>query len=165
MGRTRRTGATRDLVAGGAVAALLLAALAGCSSDSSDGSDPGSDAPAPASAPSSTGVISPPKLTAVPTLKKEKGIVADTTMTGCTAAKGPVEASGTVKNSGTGASDLVVVVSWIVPQGSDVVARGVAVVKDAKAGSSHDWKVTSTVNIDDQVQCVLSARRGDAAKS
>ena len=50
--------------------------------------------------------------------------------------------------------------SWIVPQGSDVVARGVAVVKGAEAGTSHDWKVSSNVKIDAQVQCVLSARRG-----
>ena len=96
----------------------------------------------------------------MPTLNKQKGIAADTTMTGCSAAKGPVEATGTVKNTGDDESDLVVVVSWIVPQGSDVVARGVAVVKDAEAGTSHDWKVTSNVKIDPQVQCVLSARRG-----
>ncbi|MGI3786297.1 MAG: hypothetical protein ACRYG2_36595 [Janthinobacterium lividum] len=41
-----------------------------------------------------------------------------------------------------------------------MVARGVAVVKDAQPGSSHDWKVSSDVKIDQQVQCVLSARRG-----
>jgi hypothetical protein len=148
---------TKDLAAAAAGLALLVATLAGCSSDKPD---PAQDAPAPAPAASPTGVISPPKLSTVPTLSKEKGIVADTTMTGCTAAKGAVQASGTVKNSGKDSSDLVVVVSWIVPQGSDVVARGVAVVKDAEPGSSHDWKVASDVKVDQQVQCVLSARRG-----
>ena len=151
------SGRTKDLAAAAAAVALLVTGLAGCTSAKDE---PASAPPAPAPAASSTGVVSPAKLAAVPTLKKEKGIVADTTMTGCSAAKGPVEASGTVKNSGSDKSDLVVVVSWIVPQGSDVVARGVAVVKGAEAGTSHDWKVSSNVKIDAQVQCVLSARRG-----
>jgi len=46
-----------------------------------------------------------------------------------------------------------------------VVARGVAVIKDAKAGSEHDWAVAGDVKIDQQVQCVLSARRGALAKA
>jgi len=151
----------KNALAATAATGLLVASLAGCSG----GDAKGDQQPAPDPGPSSTGVISPPKLSAVPTLKKEKGIAADTTMKDCSAAKGPVKATGTVKNTGDKASDLVVVVSWIVPQGSDVVARGVAVVKKAEPGSSHDWSVASDVKVDQQVQCVLSARRGDIAKA
>ncbi|WP_375425244.1 hypothetical protein [uncultured Friedmanniella sp.] len=149
----------RSMAAATAAAGLAVAGLAGCTSSKAD------QQPAPAPAPASTGVISPPKLTAVPTLKKEKGIAADTTMADCSAAKGPVKANGTVKNTSGKSSDLVVVVSWIVPQGSDVVARGVAVVKGAEPGSEHKWTVASDVKVDQQVQCVLSARRGAIAKA
>lgn len=150
------------VVAATASLGCLVALLAGCSG--SDDKDAPAPAPQPA-APSSTGVISPPTLTSVPDLKKPAGILKDTTMGDCAAAKGPVKASGTVTNSGKDGQDLVVVVSWIVPQGSDVVARGVAVIKDAKAGSKHDWAVQSTVKVDQQVQCVLSARRGSITKA
>ena len=96
----------------------------------------------------------------MPDLRKPTGIVKDTTMGDCVRAKGPVKAEGTVKNSGSSTSDLVVVVSWILPQGSDVVARGVAVVKNAEAGSEHKWSVESDVAVDQETQCVLSSRRG-----
>lgn len=152
-GRARRARVLPAALAAG----CLLVGLAGCSGDE--------PAPAPAPEPSATGIISPPKLTSVPDLKKPAGIVKDATMADCSQAKGPVKANGTVKNSASSAQDLVVVVSWIVPQGSDVVARGVAVIKDAKPGSEHDWSVTSDVKVDQQVQCVLSARRGALAKA
>ena len=142
----------------------LVAMLAGCSGSGGDDSKAPVPAPEPAAA-SSTGVISPPTLTTVPDLKKPAGILKDTTMGDCGAAKGPVKASGTVTNSDDDEQDLVVVVSWIVPQGSDVVARGVAVIKNAKAGSKHDWAVASDVKVDQQVQCVLSARRGSITKA
>jgi hypothetical protein len=141
----------------------LLTVLAGCSGN--DAKTDSAPPPAPAPAPSATGVISPPTLTSVPDLKKPAGILKDTTMGDCAATKGPVKASGTVTNSGKDGQDLVVVVSWIVPQGSDVVARGVAVIKNAAAGSKHDWAVSSTVKVDQQVQCVLSARRGSISKA
>jgi hypothetical protein len=143
------------LIALTAPLALAVTSLVGCSSDPAPGPDP---APAPST--SRTEAISPPKLTAVPDLRKPTGIVKDTTMGECTRAQGPVEAKGTVKNSGTRPQDLVVVVSWILPQGSDVVARGVAVVKNAPAGSEHDWTVSSKVAVDQETQCVLSSRRG-----
>lgn len=140
------------VAAAATAAGCLLIGSAACSGKS--------DAPAPAPAPASTGVISPAKLKAIPDLKKADGILKDTTMADCASAKGPVKATGTVKNTADKVKDLVVVVSWIVPQGSDVVARGVAVIKNAEAGSEHDWSVASDVAIDQQVQCVLSARRG-----
>lgn len=145
------------VVAATASLGCLVTVLVGCSAK--DGQDDSAPAPTPA-APTSSQVISPPTLTEVPDIKKPTGILKDTTMGDCGAAKGPVKASGTVTNSAKDEQDLVVVVSWIVPQGSDVVARGVAVVKNAKAGSKHDWSVASTVGVDQQVQCVLSARRG-----
>ena len=145
-----------------AAAGVLLGALGGCSQKEDA---PASAPAAPPAAAKAKEVISPPKLTSVPDLKKPTGIIKDATMASCSQAKGPVKATGTVTNSGDQPSDLVVVVSWIVPQGSDVVARGVAVVKDAKPGSKHDWSVASAVAADQQVQCVLSARRGDIAKT
>lgn len=144
---------SRRLVALAAPLALALTAFGGCSSDPEPAPDP-----APTAAASQA--ISPPELTEIPDLGKATGIVKDTTMGDCVRGKGPVKADGTVKNSGSKTQDLVVVVSWILPQGSDVVARGVAVVKDAAAGSEHKWSVESDVAVDQETQCVLSSRRG-----
>lgn len=144
--------------------AVLLAAtaLAGCSgSNSAPTPSAGATSAPPVSAsPSRSAEISPPSLTPIPTLSKEKGIVVDTTMTACSTKPGTVTANGTVRNSGSSASDLVVVVSWVLPQGNDVLARGVAVVKKAKPGAKSDWKVSTTLKTNQTVQCVLSSRRG-----
>lgn len=146
-----------------AVTVLLAAtALAGCSgSNSAPTPSAGATSAPPVSAsPSRSAEISPPSLTPIPTLSKEKGIVVDTTMTACSTKPGTVTANGTVRNSGSSASDLVVVVSWVLPQGNDVLARGVAVVKKAKPGAKSDWKVSTTLKTNQTVQCVLSSRRG-----
>lgn len=157
---TSSVGIKRAALAG----AVLLAAtaLAGCSgSNSAPTPSAGATSAPPVSAsPSRSAEISPPSLTPIPTLSKEKGIVVDTTMTACSTKPGTVTANGTVRNSGSSASDLVVVVSWVLPQGNDVLARGVAVVKKAKPGAKSDWKVSTTLKTSQTVQCVLSSRRG-----
>ncbi len=144
--------------------AVLLAAtaLAGCSGagNSPSPTTGATSAPPTAASPSRSAQISPPSLTPIPTLSNEKGIVVDTTMTACSTKPGTVNANGTIRNSGSSASDLVVVVSWVLPQGNDVMARGVAVVKNAKPGSTSDWKVSTKLTTDQTVQCVLSSRRG-----
>lgn len=68
-----------------------------------------------------------------------QGVVDDLTVASCDTGPGAVTASGTIDNSGKFARDLVVVITWVAPGSSRVLARGVATVEDVAPGASGQW--------------------------
>lgn len=152
--------ATRALAAFTIAGAAALG-ISGCSSHG------GSNAAkkSPTETPVASGGLISPKLADIPALKKSKGIAADTTVANCTTRPGDVKASGTVTNTAKVARDLVVTMSWIAPKHSDVVARGVATMKQVKPGSTTDWSIESTLGYKaGDAQCIVGASAGQLAQ-
>lgn len=144
------------------IAALAVAglALAGCT-PSSDGSpsDASSSALAPApSTQASQGVISP-VLPPLPELSGAQGIRASLTLEQCSMGAGPVTASGQVTNSTGQAADIVIAVDWATAS-SDVVARGVAVLKAVAPGDTVPWNSKAQMDYQGPVNCIPSAQAG-----
>ena len=141
-----------------AVAAAGLA-LAGCT-PSSDGSSDGSSsalAPAP-STQASQGVISP-VLPPVPELDGAQGIRSSITLDQCGMAAGPVTAAGQATNGAGSATDIVIAVDWATAS-SDVVARGVAVLKAVAPGATVPWSVKAQLDYQGAVNCIPNAQAG-----
>jgi hypothetical protein len=155
--------AKENVVKASRIVVLVVAVLMGATACSGD-DKPSADKPSPTSAPTTqdTGIISPADLPKIPKFTgKTTGIINDTVQDSCDTAPGPVNASGTVTNSGSKPQDLVVVISWAVTSTSDVVARGVATLKDVAAGDTVDWSVKADLKSTETVACVMTALRGD----
>ncbi|QYJ02919.1 FxLYD domain-containing protein [Nocardioides panacisoli] len=145
--------------AGIAVAALALLA-SGCTGDGSgDGDEQGNGADATVSATPRENGVSPTDLPTVPQLKQAKGVASDVEQDGeCTTDAGKQEVAGTLTNSGGRPRDFVITVSWI-NDTSDVLGRGVAVVKGVPPKESRDWKASARV-VEGATQCTLNAQAG-----
>jgi len=147
--------------------AALLSTLGACSGDGG-GDDDEPPAPDSTNSPSDTDVtagqtISPPDLPVPPTLKNEKGAVADISYDACATESGDQRVSGTVQNSSRSRTDYVITFNWI-NDGFDVLGRGVAVVRDVPAGKSKRWDLSAKVS-DGATQCAPNVKRGQLKKS
>lgn len=140
----------------GTVAAVGLL-LAGCTPGGS-AEDPSSSMAPPPSTQASQGVISP-QLPPVPELDGAQGIRSSVTLAQCTMAAGPVEANGEATNSTGKTADIVIAVDWATAT-SDVVARGVAVLKDVEPGATVPWSAKAQLDYKDQVNCIPTAQAG-----
>lgn len=141
------------------IAVALLVVAAGCSG-SDDGLKPDPSASSSPSGSASTGIISP-QLPDIPAFRgKPKGIIKDVKVESCDTEQGTVKASGTATNTGNGAQDIVVVISWAATTTSDVVARGVTKLEKVGAGKTVDWTVEAELKSDVAVACVPTALRG-----
>ncbi len=90
-----------------------------------------------------TGRVSP-ELPEEPTLTSEQGAVQDASFGSCDASAGRQKVSGSITSTATERTDYVVTVSWI-NETSDVLARGVAVLKGVTPGESVDFTVSARV--------------------
>lgn len=143
----------------GGAAAVLAALLALAACTPGDSKDPAaSSAPSSPSAQASQGLISP-QLPEIPTLDGAKGIRSNTTLAQCSTKPGAVTANGQVTNPGKETADLVVTVDWATAS-SDVMARGVVVLKGVPAGESKEWKVNAQLSYKQPVNCILTAQAG-----
>jgi hypothetical protein len=142
-------------------ASVGVLTLSGCSGDDDKGSE---DDKTPTDETTSQPVITPEDVPGDPAtlLKKKdrKGIVGDTEMSECGTEPGDVTANGTVTNTGKDKADIVVSVAWVVPAGSDVVARATQAFDKVKPGGEVEWSLEASVPEGDAVQCVLSAYAG-----
>ena len=91
------------------------------------------------------------------------GVIADVTADTCDADPGAVTAAGSATNSGKFARDLVVVVTWVVPDSGIEVARAIAELDDVGPGASADWSVDADVPEGASVACVPTAYAGQLA--
>jgi len=141
--------------------------LTSCSDGSvSDGGAAATASPASPASPAST-----PSPTATAAALQElpafsvgpNGVIADVTTDVCEAGPGRATASGTATNSGRFERDVVVVVSWVAAQSSDVVARAVDRVEDLPPGQSRDWSLSAEVPAGDGLLCVPTAYAGQLA--
>lgn len=140
-----------------AVAVLLSASACSGNDDPKGGTSP-STSP---SASDTGGIISPP-LPKDPKFKgKPEGIIADVVVDSCDTETGTVKASGKATNSAKQAKDIVVSISWAVTTTSDVVARGIATLKDVAPGDTVDWDVEADLKSTEAVACVPTALRGN----
>jgi len=99
-----------------------------------------------------------PKLPSVPTVTDETGAIKDATFGSCATTAGAQEVTGKVASSANAASDYVVTVSWVNAT-SDVLARGVTVLKEVPAGGSKDFSVKAEVP-DGATTCTFHVVRG-----
>lgn len=139
-----------------AMAAVGTLALSACSGD-----DGAASADKAGEGIVGSGVITPSDLPDAPRLKRERGVIADTAIEECSTGPGVLEARGKVTNSAAAKRDLVVVVSWATST-SDVVARGVATMKDVRPGETSSWSVRAESDLDG-LTCVPSAVAGRLA--
>jgi len=136
--------------------AVLLSATACSGDDEPKGGKTPSKAPTSAD----TGIISP-ELPKDPKFEgKTDGVIKDVVVKSCDTEKGPVAAAGTATNSSKKTQDIVVSISWAVTTTSDVVARGIASLKDVKPGDTVDWDVKADLKSSETVACVATALRG-----
>ncbi|MGD9957805.1 hypothetical protein [Nocardioides sp.] len=140
------------------VAVALLVSTAACSGDD----DPkGDKSPSASPTAASSGVITPTKLPDIPKFDgKNQGIIKDVVVDSCDTDPGTVKAAGTVTNSAKQSKDIVVVMGWAATTGGDLVARGVATLKDVPSGETVDWDVEADLKFDGAVGCVPTAWRG-----
>ncbi len=143
-----------------APAALALAALVAVSGCSGDDDTPKKESQDPkASAAVDPSRVSPEDLPEAPELRKAKGAVADASFGECATTAGRQEVAGTVTNGGKKAADYVVTVSWI-NDTSDVLARGVGVVKDLAPGAERE--VTLSAKVPEGIStCTFHVLRGN----
>lgn len=141
-----------------AAAAATGLVLAGCTPSSGDSSaDASASVPAPTTQ-ASQGVISP-VLPPVPELQDAQGIRSSVTLEQCALAAGPVTANGQASNTTGSAADLVIVIDWTTAS-SDVVARGVAELKEVAPGATVPWSTTAQLDYQGAVNCIPSAQAG-----
>ncbi|MCA0297045.1 MAG: hypothetical protein LCH96_17375 [Actinobacteria bacterium] len=85
-----------------------------------------------------------PKLPQEPTVSDQTGAVKDATFGSCSTTAGKQEVTGKITSSAATTTDYVVTVSWVNGT-SDVLARGVAVLKDIPAGGEKDFTLKADV--------------------
>lgn len=85
-----------------------------------------------------------PKLPEEPTVGDQTGAVKDATFGSCATSAGAQEVTGKITSSAAETTDYVVTVSWVNGT-SDVLARGVAVLKGVPAGGEKDFTVKADV--------------------
>lgn len=142
----------------GVTAVTVAALLSGCSLFGGDAKDSADSKPSAGSSidPDRT---SPSDLPEVPQIKDFEGAVKDVKVGECPADKGKNTVSGSVKNATEAEQDYVITISWITSR-SDVVARGVATVKNLGAGDSKKWSVTGTLAKKGAYTCTTQVQRG-----
>lgn len=138
------------------VAAVVVGVLglAGCSTP---GESPTASVPAP-STQVTQGDISP-VLPPIPELNNAQGIRSSISMDQCAVTAGPVTASGKATNTTDKSADVVVVVEWVTAA-SDVMARGIAVLKAVAHGASQTWSASAQLDSKNTVSCVPTAQLG-----
>ncbi|WP_394940195.1 hypothetical protein [Psychromicrobium sp. YIM B11713] len=139
-------------------AALLLMPLALAACTPGESKNPTSTTPSASVSQATQGLISP-QLPEIPQLEGVKGIHSSTTMAQCSSKAGPVTANGKVTNSTSQTADLVVTVDWATAS-SDVMARGVAVLRAVQPGESKAWQVSAQLSYQQPVNCILTAQAG-----
>lgn len=112
--------------------------------------------PSPASVDPSR--VSPTELPEVPDLSDGTGAIADASFGPCGVTAGEQRVTGTVTNSTTEAVRYVVTVSWVNGT-SDVLARGVAQLKNVAPGAEKEFKVAAQVP-DGVTTCTFHVLRG-----
>lgn len=151
-----RVARVRTLLAGALVPALV-AGLAGCTSDGDDKKADESSSPS-----TQAGVdpskVSPTDLPQPPAIENAAGARQDAEMGECQTDAGSQEVTGKVTNSGGEPIDYVVVVNWVNPT-SDVMGRGIAVLKAVEPGAAVDWSVTAEV-AEGADSCTLNVQKG-----
>ncbi len=105
------------------------------------------------------GNVSPENLPESPKVANAKGARADVSLKGCPVRDGKATASGKVKNSTGATTDYAITISWV-NQRSDVLARGVAVVRDLTSGQSVAWKVSAPARAG-IATCTVFVERGE----
>lgn len=105
------------------------------------------------------GNVSPENLPESPKVANAKGARADVTLKGCPVDGGTATASGKVKNSTGATTDYAITISWVNKR-SDVLARGVVVVRDLASGQTVNWKTSARARsgID---TCTVFVERGE----
>lgn len=134
------------LIAATAVVATSLLGLAGCSGDS-DKEPKGSGSSGAAASPTGSvdpDKVSPTDLPTEPAVKDEAGAVQDATFGDCSTDAGKQTVTGSLTSSAKKSQDYVVTVSWV-NDTSDVLARGVVVVKDLAPGASKKFTIDADV--------------------
>ena len=102
--------------------------------------------------------VSPTDLPQPPAIDNAAGARQDAEMGECKTDAGSQEVTGKVTNSGGEPIDYVVVVNWVNPT-SDVMGRGIAVLKAVEPGAAVDWSVTAEV-ADGADSCTLNVQKG-----
>lgn len=147
---------------------LLVGALAltGCggSAEPEDDADAAPTASGTSSDTSSQAPTVSPELPVAPEITRPVGAVGDLEWDAAscgTGGGGEQTLEGSVRNSSRKATDYLVNISWI-SDGSDVLGRGITVVRDVKPGSSADFTLSATV-LDGATRCVPNVLRGAVA--
>lgn len=139
---------------------VAVAVLLSATACSADGPEKVETLPSKSPTAVDTGIISP-ELPKNPRFKGTvDGIIKDVAVESCDLEEGTVRAAGTATNSAQNAQDIVVSISWAVPTTSDVVARGIAILEDVKAGETLNWDVEAELGSSQTVACVPTALRG-----
>lgn len=134
------------VIAATTVVVTSLLGLVGCSGDS-DEEPKGSGSSDAAASPSGSvdpGKVSPTDLPTEPAVKGEVGAVQDSTFGDCATDAGKQSVSGSLTSSAKKPQDYVVTVSWV-NDTSDVLARGVVVVRDLAPGASKKFTIDADV--------------------
>lgn len=104
--------------------------------------------PGPSASPTPTAVdpskVSPEDLPDVPEVNEPAGAIKDATFGSCATEAGKREVSGKITSTAGATTDYVVTVSWV-NDSSDVLARGVAVLKAVAPGESKEFTIKATV--------------------
>lgn len=157
-GRNTMTTTATARLTGVVGAAVLLTSLAACSNDDDSASSAKSDRPSD-TASATDQRISPTDLPTAPRLRNAKGAVKDVTVGECPTDKGENTVEGSVENSTGSAQDYVITISWVTSR-SDVVARGIATVRDLPAGDKRSWKATGDIASAGTYSCTTQVLRG-----
>ena len=100
-----------------------------------------------------------PVLPPVPALDNPVGIRSSISLDSCSTVAGPVTASGKAINTTDQTGDVVIVVEWVT-ESSDVMARGLAVLRGLAPGVSTSWSATAQLDFNGAVTCVPTAQIG-----
>lgn len=147
----------RRLAVGVAAALIVIAVVAGWWLWPGTGSAPTAE-PTPSAVSVDPSRVSPTELPEVPDLTDGTGAIADASFGPCAVTAGRQQVTGMVTNSTTEVVRYVVTVSWVNGT-SDVLARGVAQLKNVAAGAQKEFKVSAEVP-DGVTTCTFHVLRG-----
>lgn len=87
-----------------------------------------------------------------------KGIIARTKMTSCETKEGQVQAKGHVTPPADSPGEVQITVSWVNPQTSQVIAKGIQTFDNPPAGKQIDWSITTKLpKTESPTSCVIGA--------